>query len=68
MEDLAQYPTFRKEKVVSWWPPKRRGGLCCTLSSGMESIHQGFDNLLEERDAIQGKIKLAVPPASIVAF
>ncbi|MEZ8284454.1 transcriptional regulator [Vibrio splendidus] len=31
------------------------------LSSGMESIHQGFSSLLEGRDAIQGKIKLAVP-------
>lgn len=31
------------------------------LSSGMESLHQGFSSLLEERDAIQGKIKLAVP-------
>ncbi|NAZ91168.1 LysR family transcriptional regulator [Vibrio toranzoniae] len=31
------------------------------LSSGMESLHQGFSCLLEERDAIQGKIKLAVP-------
>ncbi|WP_215402689.1 LysR family transcriptional regulator [Vibrio gigantis] len=31
------------------------------LSSGMESIHHGFNSLLEERDAIQGKIKLAVP-------
>jgi len=31
------------------------------LSSSMESLHQGFSSLLEERDAIQGKIKLAVP-------
>ena len=31
------------------------------LSSGMESLHQGFSSLLEERDAIQGKVKLAVP-------